>query len=118
MAFTLLGSPAFWVLGDRARSVLMVFTSAFAFWADYWHIERPRHVAHAVDRVAAWVSVLVLGHASIFVLGFTLLYSACALVLSVGLFVLSRSSTHPLQWALYHTLWHWVPAVLLFGPPL
>jgi len=116
LAFFVLGMPTFLVKGNYGLAALMLVTSVCSFLADYVHIEDPSHVAHAVDRVVAWVSVCGLGYASVFVLELRLAYCAFALVLAVTLFLLSRSSTHPKQWAFFHTMWHWIPLLLLFMP--
>mmetsp|Transcript_99197 Transcript_99197/g.256418 ORF Transcript_99197/g.256418 Transcript_99197/m.256418 type:complete len:171 (+) Transcript_99197:69-581(+) len=117
-AFALFGTPSFVRRGHYTLTAWMLFTSICSFLADYVYIENPAHVAHQIDRVVAHLSVACLCYCSLCILHLSFAYCCGTLALAVCLFLLSRSSKHRTHWAIFHTLWHFVPLMMIFLPDL
>mmetsp|Transcript_54305 Transcript_54305/g.87728 ORF Transcript_54305/g.87728 Transcript_54305/m.87728 type:complete len:105 (+) Transcript_54305:113-427(+) len=98
--------------------VASLFTSCCSIWADYVHIEDPQHLAHLVDRWAAFHFFFVLVCECAYVLHMPIWYLTMTLCLALALFSLSRSSRSRQSWVLLHSAWHVLPMGLLLLPGL
>eukprot|EP00933_Yihiella_yeosuensis_P004007 TRINITY_DN107719_c0_g1_i1.p1 TRINITY_DN107719_c0_g1~~TRINITY_DN107719_c0_g1_i1.p1 ORF type:complete len:182 (-),score=14.41 TRINITY_DN107719_c0_g1_i1:91-600(-) len=96
--------------------IASLVTSSCSVWADYVHIEDTTHVAHLVDRVAAFHFTFLLAYDCAVVIGIPLWYLTVNLFLALQLFAKSRGCRGKSEWVLMHTAWHVVPMALLLVP--
>ncbi|CAK0792671.1 unnamed protein product, partial [Prorocentrum cordatum] len=105
LAYAALGAPFFLARGYPCCACSSLVTSACSFWADYWHIARPDHFAHRLDRVVAFQYFFVLSFAGLS-MGMDVWCMTALAVSSVGWFVASRRCGSRELWVLLHSTWH------------